>query len=280
MLTVKINSHGAELISVIGKEGFEYLWQGKELWHGHAPILFPICGRLKDSKYTYRGKEYTMDIHGIAPYSEFESVNKSDCEITFCLKNTAESEKKYPFKFSIYVTYRIDGNNLRLDFKVNNEGDDILPYMLGWHPGFNYMTPLEAEDYYLSFKEESEISIHTILERKFLLEETRPFPTKKGLWKISNEAIDECDTLLLDGAQGFVSLCTDKTQHKVSVSWSNNIPHLGIWRPAFVNAPFICIEPWSGLPADGKCDEDFETKRMYRLQPHSSESLWCNVCFE
>ena len=40
VLTVVISSLGAELISAMGKDGFEYIWQNEtgEFWKGHAQI--------------------------------------------------------------------------------------------------------------------------------------------------------------------------------------------------------------------------------------------------
>lgn len=52
-LTVKINPLGAELTSVVDNETqLEYMWQAdKAYWGRHAPILFPIVGRLQDNQY-------------------------------------------------------------------------------------------------------------------------------------------------------------------------------------------------------------------------------------
>ena len=60
--TVIIDSKGAELSSMKSKaHGTEYVWQADpSIWARHAPILFPIVGRLKDKKYTVGGKEYTI----------------------------------------------------------------------------------------------------------------------------------------------------------------------------------------------------------------------------
>ena len=54
-LFVKVSSRGAELTSIKNKDnGVEYLWQGDEkYWAGQAPVMFPICGRLYEGKYTY-----------------------------------------------------------------------------------------------------------------------------------------------------------------------------------------------------------------------------------
>ena len=40
-LTAKINDFGAELVSAVGADGYEYIWDGKEHWSHHAPVLFP-----------------------------------------------------------------------------------------------------------------------------------------------------------------------------------------------------------------------------------------------
>ena len=47
---VEINSFGAELTSFRSKTtGTEYVWGGDPAaWKRHAPVLFPIVGRLAD----------------------------------------------------------------------------------------------------------------------------------------------------------------------------------------------------------------------------------------
>ena len=62
--TITVSTLGAELISIKGADGFEYMWQAKEgdgFWDSHAPILFPACGRLLNQKYTFGGTLYAMD---------------------------------------------------------------------------------------------------------------------------------------------------------------------------------------------------------------------------
>ena len=52
-LTASINEVGAELRSLTCN-GREYIWEGKpEVWSGACPIMFPICGGLKDDKYIF-----------------------------------------------------------------------------------------------------------------------------------------------------------------------------------------------------------------------------------
>lgn len=61
-LQVEINELGAELTSVRSLENdLEYIWRAdKKIWGRHAPILFPIVGRLKDDHYEYKGTAQAM----------------------------------------------------------------------------------------------------------------------------------------------------------------------------------------------------------------------------
>ena len=54
-IRVEISDRGAEIMSIVGKKsGHEYLWQGDaKYWASRATVLFPICGRLTEGKYTY-----------------------------------------------------------------------------------------------------------------------------------------------------------------------------------------------------------------------------------
>ena len=60
-LTVGLDPFGAELTSVKDAAGREYIWQGNPaVWSGHAPVLFPIAGRLLSDSYVYGGEKYYL----------------------------------------------------------------------------------------------------------------------------------------------------------------------------------------------------------------------------
>ena len=49
-ISVTISDVGAELMSITGKTGSEYLWYGEpEWWEYRAPVRFPIVGGLRDN---------------------------------------------------------------------------------------------------------------------------------------------------------------------------------------------------------------------------------------
>ena len=53
VLTLGLKKKGGELGSIKNANGVEFLWQGNsEYWGGQAPILFPICGVLRNGQAT------------------------------------------------------------------------------------------------------------------------------------------------------------------------------------------------------------------------------------
>ena len=72
---VEINEFGAELTRFTSKkDGTEYVWKGDPAaWKRHAPILFPIVGRLKDKTYTVDGKPYEITQHGFGRDLEWQA---------------------------------------------------------------------------------------------------------------------------------------------------------------------------------------------------------------
>ena len=50
-LALTFDTLGATLTSIKNPLGLEYLWQGDpKYWSSQAPVLFPICGSLREDK--------------------------------------------------------------------------------------------------------------------------------------------------------------------------------------------------------------------------------------
>ena len=93
LLKVKINTLGAEMISIV-KDGKERVWQGDpEYWSGYQPVLFPVCGSLKGRKYRYNGKEYGMKPHGLPEIPNSKLFLSKKARLFFCLKATSKLKK-------------------------------------------------------------------------------------------------------------------------------------------------------------------------------------------
>lgn len=278
-LTVTVSDMGAELMSVV-KDGCEYIWGGtEEIWPNHAPLVFPICGRLYEGKYTYRGKEYEMKLHGFIRRSVFAVAEHTDTAICLKLTESEETKKEYPFDFELKIWYILEGDKLTNRFEIKNTGADVLPATIGGHPGFN--VPLDNgnfEDYYLEF--DNECSPDKILfSERCLLVGKKGFPLESGkILRLRHELFDN-DAIFLSRADSSVTLKSDKTSRFVKVTY-NDMPYVGIWHKPQTVAPYVCIEPWCGLPGNDGVIEDMEFRAdMFRIQPGSTKKAEFSMIF-
>lgn len=243
---------GGELIS-FKLDGIEKIHQGEEsvdengkpYWKRHAPVLFPIVGKLKRSQTLINGRTYEMPQHGFARDMEYEPITKLDNFHSYVLKSNKYTMARYPFEFELYNTYRQEDNKLIFMYKVVNTGQNNMPFCLGGHPAFKIdPDDLRKGNYYLEFEEEeekahflylvdglvgTEYSKNLLINNKYLLLEEHTFDN---------------DALIIKGIQNKrISLKNRRTKKKVLTLNYEGWPYLGIWSKA--GAPFLCLEPWT-----------------------------------
>ncbi|MBN1776550.1 MAG: aldose 1-epimerase family protein [Clostridiales bacterium] len=255
-LSVTVNERGAELWSVRGET--EYLWQGDPaVWADRAPTIFPFVARLYGGKYTVNGEPYRLPIHGFAVHCLFTAVEKSRNAVTLELKDTKLTRALYPWPFSFRVRYALSGSRLDIGYSVENTGEETMFFGLGGHPGFN--VPLEDglafTDYELRFQAPCAPERVQFTPDCFITGETKPFPLENGdTLRLKHDSFDD-DAVVLTSAANAVTLQTNKGRRGVRVSYPQ-MPYLGIWHRPKTAAPYVCIEPWSSLPArDGEVTE-------------------------
>lgn len=266
-LSVSFKTKGAELTS-IKKNGLEYLWQANpRFWGRHAPVLFPIVGKLVKDAMKYRGKTYEMNQHGFARDMEFELETHTGDEAVFTLKANAETHKKYPFDFLLTITYSLEGSALRVSYSVANQGDKPMYFSIGGHPAFNCpMTSDESRsDYWFEFNKEEQLTTHIIVDGHFT-GETETIEAPEGKLPIRKDLFDR-DALVFKNLQADqVSLCS--AQKKWLTFHFGEFPFLGLWSKN-QESPFVCIEPWQGLADHESHDQQFDTKEgILQLEEH------------
>ncbi|MEI5988572.1 hypothetical protein A5881_000059 [Enterococcus termitis] len=248
-LIATIAEDGAELISLKSKKNnIEYIWQGDPaFWGRHAPVLFPVVGRLKDDQYTYENKTYPMSQHGFARDSLFEVIEHGSELVSLSLKSSKKTKDVYPFDFELILSYALEADNLVVHYQVENTGIDEMYFSIGGHPAFN--VPLEQDltfdDYYLSFspkKSRTQIPLagpFADFEHKTLGQTNTSLDIRRELFK------DDAIVFETKGANAF-TIETDEGSHSISLSYTD-MPYVGIWSPYPQEAPFVCIEPWCGI---------------------------------
>ncbi len=279
-LCVTISSLGAEILSA--KRGdVEYMWQREgDFWKGTAPVLFPICGRLWEGAYTYKGKRYEMNLHGFARKTEYTVKSASDTEIAFSLVSNEATKAIYPFDFDLTVAYALDGDTVKSTITVKNTDTDRLPFAVGLHPGFN--VPLEEgkkfDDYYVEFATPCTPKQIVFSETCFLTDERRDFATDGNKIHLYHSMFDN-DAIFLQDVANSVTLKCDGGKRFVKFDYPD-MQFMGLWHTTKSEAPFVCIEPWCSLPAtDGEVD-DFDTKpNFFRTAPGEVKSFNYSLTF-
>ena len=261
-LSLTVDTLGAQMRSILGADGTEYLWQGDPVyWEDQAPNLFPFIGRLTDNSYTYLGQPYPMGIHGFAAGEEFSAAACSDTQLVLELRNTEKTEKSYPFRFLFRIVYQLQENKIAITFHVENLDEKCMPFGIGGHPGFN--VPLEKEksfdDYVLEFSTPCLPTRIGFTPTVYMSGHDTPMPLRNGRYlDLSHSLFDEDAIILKDMAREVTLRC--RTGGKgVRVSYPQ-MPYLGFWHWPKKDAPYVCIEPWSSLPARQDVVEEFSCK--------------------
>lgn len=242
---------GGELIS-FKLNGVEKMHQGEDCkdengkvyWKRHDPILFPIVGKLKKNETIINGKTYEMSQHGFARDSEFEPVTKLENYQSYLLKSNESTLAKYPYDFSLYITYRSEENKLITIYKVINEGDDNMPFGIGGHPAFKInLQDLLNEEYFLEFEEEeNKIHFLYLIDGMIGTEYAKNILEANKIIRINKNSFDN-DAIIMKGLTSNKISLKKKTENKTILTMDfTGFPYLAIW--AKPQAPFICIEPW------------------------------------
>ena len=250
IIKAEINELGAEIrrLTVNGEDRF---YDGNpEYWKGVAPLLFPICGGLKDDTYTYNGKSYTLPKHGFARFETFEVEPSCATNATFLLKSTPKTLEVFPWEFELRIKYSLHGATVNVDYEVKNLSDNTMYMSIGSHEAYSCKEGIE--DYDVIFEKKETLKAFrldgNILSREydvFLYEsDTLPLYTKYF-------AVDAL--VFADVKSRSVTLRNRKNGKSVSVSFPG-CDYLLLWTKP--GAPYICIEPWAGIPSF--CDEGSE----------------------
>lgn len=242
-LSVEISTKGAELQSIKSKNGTEFLWYGDEkIWAGRAPLLFPICGGLKNDKYMLDGKEYSLQKHGYIRFCEFEIEEYSDGRVVFLHKSNAETLTQFPFEYELRVIYTLKACSIDVTYEVKNTTDKIMCFSIGAHEG--YLCSEGIEEYSVVFEQNETLNSY-ILDGNLLEDKTVNIMTKSRILDLKNEFF-AFDALVFKSLNSrCVTLRHKNSGREIRVEYEG-FPYLLLWTKP--NAPYICIEPWCGIP--------------------------------
>ena len=275
-MRVEISELGAEIRRVtINNE--ERMWNGDpKFWSGVSPVLFPICGGLKDDKFTHEGKEYQMDSHGFARRSTFELEAKGENFAVFLLKENEETLKHYPWHFEFRVKYNITSSAIKIEYDVKNTSDSTMYAAVGCHEA--YLCPDGIENYDVIFEKKETLKTG-ILNGKLLTKNWETVLFDSDTFPLYTKEFAARDSFVFTGIKSrFATLRNRKTGRSVSVGFEGFSNFL-IWN--IPDAPYVCLEPWTGCPSfDFASYEISEKEGMTAIDPNTRMTKVHTVYFD
>ncbi|HVZ07034.1 aldose 1-epimerase family protein [Rhodopila sp.] len=264
LLSACVKADGAELCRLRDAAGTEYLWDAGPAWPRHAPVLFPIVGRLKDDTLRHRGVSYRLTQHGFARDRRFAWVERTPEGCRLVLEDDEATRARYPFRFRFELAFRVAATALSVDYGVTNTGEEVLPASMGAHPAFRW--PLQPRrmktDYALTFESEETEKLRGV-EDGLLTPADRLSPIRGRFLPLS-VALFAADALILSRPASRSVRFAAADGPALTVAWEG-FPHLGLWmRPG---GDFLCIEPWAGMASPPDFDGDILEKPWMMLIP-------------
>ncbi len=256
-IAATITAQGAELCSLTDAAGYEFLWQAGPVWPRHAPVLFPIVGRLAGDTLRHDGRRYTLGQHGFARDRRFALAERSDSVCRFVLTDDDATRKLFPFAFRLGLTYAAAGDTLTVGYALDNPAGTMLHASFGAHPAFRW--PLRdgvaKAAHVLEFALPEPAPVRR-LKDGLLLPERFPSPIVGSVLRL-DESLFAADAVILDQVASPSVRYAAPGGPSVEVIWRGFV-ELGIWSKP--HGDFLCIEPWHGHADPVGFDGDFADK--------------------
>ena len=283
-----ISSNGAQLLSFKNlSTGVEHIWNGNpQVWKFRAPILFPIVSRLKDGYYLWKEQEYPLTNHGFARDLEHTLVESSATRVLWRLTDCEYTRKLFPWPFVLETEYRLEGSTLVFCTTVTNSGQEELNFSIGSHTGLVYpWSGSTKDDFALRFEQDEVPDFVQVSsdgfpvgswqakengQKKRFVPQTIPYPhIRCGQIKLQ-DGFFASGHILTNFTSRWVALENTATGEGVKVNTAG-YPYLVLWQSPSADHPFVCIEPWYGLPDwDGTSHQWEEKPGLVSLQPGKS----------
>lgn len=264
-LSLTVDTHGAEAVSLKNAAGEELLWQADPaVWKRHAPILFPWTGKLKDGSFTHGGKTYKGGQHGFARDVEHTLLEAEGDTIRLELRpDEAMKAEKFPFDFVLTSTFRLDGKTLHHTLTVSNPGAEELRFGIGYHPAFAvpFDDAHKTTDYELRFDRlESPLCVSALPNG--LLNGTNFYYLARNTDAIplTDELFDNDSHCMVNLRSASLSIVEKDTGRRVSCD-IQGYPYVLIWSSIKAKPlRFVCIEPWHSLPGEENGPIDWDQR--------------------
>lgn len=203
---------GKEII----QKDYEGILGGDGKIRGGIPFLFPVCDVVKNTPFKRHG--FSRDL----PFSvENTFVGENKAEIKVVQKESKESLALFPYKFTVEITYKLEGNSLKIISKYTNNDKDEFEFFSGYHPYFHVPDKNEFE---MKIPTEKYIDINGNFN---------------GVYDFGK---DEINVVYQELEDNKIDVIDHARNINIEIKYSNEYKNIVVW--ALKGKDFICIEPW------------------------------------
>ncbi|QMU08491.1 aldose 1-epimerase family protein [Levilactobacillus suantsaii] len=247
-----IDEVGAQLTHLVDRKAQRDLIWNNDLWPKHAPVLFPAIGRSNEDAYLIDGVKHEMPQHGFVSDLRFDVTDQAVDHVTLSTQGNTETQAYYPFKFELAITFTVVDDGLHLNFQVTNQDTQKLSYSLGSHPAFNvpFVDGETFDDYQLVLDPKpGELNQFEIVKtpNPYRSGKKLPVTQKDGVIDLNYAMFDAGLIILDDGDLNSITLRSKKNDHTISLDLTD-FDYVTLWTKEGAKAPFLCLEPFNGLP--------------------------------
>jgi aldose 1-epimerase len=132
----------------------ETLWSAPDFTDGTAkptrsgiPLLFPFAGRIRGTSFRFQDRQYALEagddlgnaIHGFVYNRPWRVIEQASDRVVGQFQASVDDPSltaHWPADFRITASYRVAGNTLAADYRIENPGDHPLPFGFGTHAYF------------------------------------------------------------------------------------------------------------------------------------------------
>ncbi|WP_300562408.1 aldose 1-epimerase family protein [Companilactobacillus sp.] len=281
-LKIQVKSAGAEIISIQDQAQNEYIRQADpEIWNRHAPVLFPIVGRLKGDHYYYNDQKFEMSQHGFARDRDFSLASQNDNKLVLELNDDEETLSIYPFHFKLQIIYQLVKDTLQISYIVENKDTaEKMYFAIGAHPGFSvpFVKGLQYSDFKIELDPKETRSRIALKDSNIDLSQEQRVEDQD--FTLTHDAFVD-DAIIYSLSQpSVITIKSDLTDKKIQLD-TRNAKFVGIWSQYPEKGDFVCIEPWWGI-AD-KIDTDHQLVNKYginTLDPEQTFEAYYSISFK
>lgn len=251
---------GATVVS-LQKDGREFLYcdwenlESPERPRCGIPFLFPIFGRLKDGKYTWDEKEFSMEIHGFGHTSSWQVAEHTGNTLRLMLEADDQTLEQYPFRFRVTLAFTVGEDGLMIRQTYENRDEKPMPYNYGFHP------------YFLTEKLEN-IRVETTADTFFDFAVGGKAFGHGSVSLTMPEGAPETGAAFM-GVHGPTVLHNDTEGKRLTMEFDESFHTHVLWTQA--GKKFLCVEPVNGT-ANG-----FNTGVYLTLQPGESRTAFVHL---